>query len=253
MMAHIGGLTVQRNVTERVTLEVIAVTVDDAIAAERGGADRLELVDALALGGTTPKFEVIRDVKRAVSIPVYVMIRPRGGDFVYSQFEAETMVRQAKEARDVGADGIVVGALRANGTIDIDTVTKVVAAAGLPVTFHKAFDALPPAEIRRALTQLAEIPLIERILTSGGHADAFAGRHAIADMAGRTGLSIIPGGGVTLHNVAQLVAETGVQEIHVGTAARQPHAPTAPVKQEFVRQFAQLLDGIVGGKSTDAG
>lgn len=224
-----------------ITLEVIAVTVDDAIAAERGGADRLELVDELALGGTTPKFEVIRDVKRAVSIPVFVMIRPRGGDFVYSQFEAETMVRQAKEARDVGADGIVVGALRANGTIDFDTVTRVAETAGLPVTFHKAFDRLSPTAMVGGMQQLDGTPFVERILTSGGHADAFAGRHVIADLVGRTGLSLMPGGGVTLHNAARLVADTGVHEIHVGTAARQPHLPTAPVNEGLVRELKEAI------------
>lgn len=271
-----------------VKLEVIAMSVEDAVAAERGGADQLELIADLAVGGVTPSVDVVRGVKAAVDIPVYVIVRPRGGDFVYSEAEVETMVRQAAEVAEAGADAIVVGALLANGGVDYATVTRVAEAGGLPVTFHKAFDELPPAAMPDVLDRLAEIAGMQRILTSGGHPDVWAGRHVLAQLAaheasrgqrvsgaeggieGNIGgvsegdyggdsegdygghpdsdsvrphrLAIMPGGGVTLDNAAQLVAETGVPEIHVGTAVRHPSTPAGVVDEGLVRELRRRLD-----------
>src|SRR5690554_4879392 len=120
-----------------ITLEVIAVTIDDAVAAQRGGADRIELISNFLEGGTTTPPGVIRSVKKAVSIPVYSMIRPHGGGFVYSELEIEAMALDARLAREAGADGIVVGSLLSNGKLHIEGLERVIEAAQLPVTFHR--------------------------------------------------------------------------------------------------------------------
>lgn len=237
-----------------VLLEVIAVTVEDAVAAARGGANRLELVANLAVGGVTPSIETVRTVKRAVSVPVFVMIRPRGGDFVYSEAEVSEMVQQAREVANAGADGIVVGALSDDGRVDMETIRRVAKAADLPVTFHRAFDALPHFSMPAALRELAGLTVVERILTSGGYPNAFDGRHVLAELV-REGhkaersanhhgasISIMPGGGVTLNNAVQIVADTGVREIHVGTAVRRPSTADGIVDTELVRELKRRLE-----------
>lgn len=222
-------------------LEVIAVTVDDAVAAERGGADRIELIANFLEGGTTASPGIIRSVKRAVSIPVYAMIRPHGGGFVYSSLELDAMVEDARLAREAGADGIVVGTLRPDGSVDFEGLRRVLAAADLPATFHRAFDTLPTELMLNTLDQLAEIPHIERVLTSGGHPNPHAGSDVIKALVGRGRLSIMPGGGVVADTLAELVAKTGVREVHIGTAAREPHVATAPVYAAHVNRIRRIL------------
>lgn len=230
-----------RMASSKLTMEVIAVTIADAVAAEKGGADRLELIDNYVEGGTTPSAGIVRAVKRAVSIPVYVMIRPHGGGFVYSQLEVDAMVEDAALARKAGADGIVVGALRKDGTIDIETITRVIEAARLPVTFHRAFDEIDPKYMPAALDQLAEIPRIKRVLTSGGHPTPWEGKDVIAGLVKKDALTILAGGGIDSASVGQLVTDTGVTEVHIGTAAREPHTPTSPVDESHVRKLRELL------------
>lgn len=224
-----------------VLLEVIAVTIEDAIAAEAGGADRIELIANFLEGGTTPSPGIIRAVKRVVSIPVNVMIRPHGGGYVYSELEIAAMVADAVLAREAGADGIVVGALRPDGTVDIDALTRILEACRLPATFHRAFDTLKETDMPAALDELAALPWIKRVLTSGGQASAYEGRKVIAGLVGRNRISIMPGKGVVPETLPPLIAETGVREVHVGSAAREPHTPTAPVTERHVRRLRGIL------------
>lgn len=240
-----------------IQLEVIALSVEDALAAERGGADRIELVAELDVGGTTPAPDVVREMCGAVSIPVYAMIRPRGGDAVYTPDEIAVMLDAAEMVREAGADGIVVGASRPDGFIDVDVLGRIVEAAALPVTFHKAFDAVPAHLMPAALDELEALPGLERVLTSGGAANVMQGRPALKELVEHDTLSIMPGGGVTAANARQLVADTGVREIHVGGAARfSLQAATAskpaaididvpiykrPVNEDAVRQLKRLL------------
>ena len=200
-------------------------------------------------GGTTPSAGVIRAVKKSVSIPIYVMIRPHGGGFVYSEREIEAMIDDAQLARDRGADGIVVGALRSDGSVDVETVLRVIEAAQLPVTFHRAFDTFNPAQMPHILRQIAELPSVERVLTSGGHANPFEGRHVIADLVRANSLSIMIGGGVVPDFLPQVITETGVKEVHVGVAAREPQTATSPVSVEKVRAIKQLLEGLSAGEA----
>lgn len=227
----------------KLTLEVIAVTVADAVAAAVGGADRLELVANLGEGGTTPSPGVIHAVRQAVDIPIYVMIRPRGGGFVYSPREMEAMVVDARAAKEMGADGIVLGALRPDGGIDMPVVAQILEAARLPATFHRAFDHTP--DLLAALRELASLPHIERVLTSGGCPDAHAGRAVLAALVREGGpVEVMPGGGVTLENAREILTQTGARALHVGTAVREPQTATGPVKAERVRQLRTLLDMV---------
>lgn len=224
-----------------ITLEVIALTVEDALAAEAGGADRLELVCALTEGGLTPSFGMIEAICRAVRIPAYVMIRPRGGGFVYTPAEVDVMVRDAGIARDLGAAGVVVGALTAEGGIDTRTVGRVLEACGLPATFHRAFELLP--DKRGAMGELAALTGVERVLTSGGTGDPLSGAGLLKELVARGGpVEVMVGAGVTLENAGTIVQATGARAVHTGTAVREPQSPLAPVSVERVRRLRQTLD-----------
>jgi copper homeostasis protein len=149
-----------------------------------------------------------------VSIPVFVMIRPRGGGFVYSDEERDVMLRDISLARELGADGIVTGALCHDGTIDIDLVKDVVdAARDLPVTFHRAFDFT--ADLASSLDSLADAG-IARVLTSGGAPTATEGATVLASLVRRAGsrMIVLAGGGVRDHNVRDLISVSGVREVH---------------------------------------
>lgn len=208
-------------------LEIVASTVRSCVAAERGGAGRIELCSALGTAGVTPSSGMIRAVKEAVNIPVFVMIRPREGDFIYTEEEIRTMELEIDEAKTAGADGIVFGCLTADGRIDKATTKRLVAhAAPWPVVFHRAFDV--SNDLSQALEDIIECGCI-RILTSGGQPkinDAGIQMiHALADQAkGR--ISIMPGGGVTT-DVVTSFDKTKITEVH--TSARL--SITSPASQ----------------------
>ena len=198
-----------------VLVEACVDSVASALAAERGGAHRVELCDALFDGGTTPSAGMIAACTAAVSIPVFVMIRPRGGGFVYSESERDVMRRDVIAARELGADGVVIGGLLPNGAVDLTVVrTLVDAARGLPVTFHRAFDLTP--DLEAALESLADAG-VQRILTAGGASTAAEGASTLATLVRRAGARIVvmAGGGVREENVRTLVSTSGVREVHV--------------------------------------
>ena len=196
-------------------MEACVDSVASAMAAERGGAHRLELCDALFDGGTTPSAGMIAACKEAVSIPVFVMIRPRGGGFVYTNAERDVMRRDVIIARELGADGVVIGGLLPNGAIDRLLVGLMVEGAReLPVTFHRAFDLAP--DLLAALESLIEAG-VQRVLTAGGAATAAEGAAALATLVRHAGsrLTVMAGGGVREQNVRELVSVSGVREVHV--------------------------------------
>jgi len=198
-----------------ILVEACVDSVASSIAAERGGAQRLELCDALFDGGTTPSAGMIAACKAAVSIPVFVMIRPRGGDFVYSPAERDVMRRDVVVARELGADGVAIGGLRRDGTVDLALVRALTEAAhDLPVTFHRAFDFTPDLEV--SLESLADAG-VQRVLSSGGAPTAAEGAMVLGDLVRRAGSRIIvmAGGGVRDENVRALVSVSGVREVHV--------------------------------------
>jgi copper homeostasis protein len=196
-------------------VEACVDSVESAVAAERGGAGRLELCDNLYDGGTTPSAGMIAAVKAAVRIPLFVIVRPRGGGFVYSDAELDVMRRDIDAARYLGADGVVTGVLTRQATIDDEAMRWLVElATALPVTFHRALDLVD--DQRAALETLASIG-VKRVLTSGGAPNALAGADVIADLVRQFdgAVTIMAGGGIREENVAEVVRRTGVRELHV--------------------------------------
>jgi copper homeostasis protein len=201
-------------VSSSVLLEVCIDSVASAVAAEAGGGGRVELCADLGVGGTTPSIGTIAECCRRVAIPVNVIIRPRGGDFVFSEEELDVMRADVIAARAAGASGIVIGSLLENGAVDRQqTRTLVEAARPLPVTFHRAFDEV--ADQAAALETLIELG-VDRVLTSGGAPTAEAGIASLAALVRQAGdrIVILAGGTVRPHNVARIVGEADVREVH---------------------------------------
>ncbi|PPU03615.1 copper homeostasis protein CutC [Xanthomonas arboricola pv. guizotiae] len=232
-------------------LEVAADSVASALAAQAGGAMRVELCGGLDGGGLTPSFGTLAVVRARLRIPLYVLIRPRVGDFVFSVDEVEAMRRDVQQCVALGCDGVVLGALDRHGQVDMDTMRVLIEAAGsLGVTFHRAIDV--SAEPARALEDAIALGCV-RVLTSGARASAVEGVDVIAALvqqaAGRIG--IMPGAGVSEHNVASLRARTGACEFHAsarGTVAAQvpaPHAYISDLGGDYQRTDAARVQRMV--------
>ena len=196
------------------TFEVCANSVASCLAAQEGGAQRVELCAGIPEGGTTPSYGEITMARRLLDIRLHVIIRPRGGDFLYSPIEVETMLEDIRMARQAGADGLVFGCLRENGDIDIETTKRLMdAAQDTPVTFHRAFDHC--RDPYRALDELASLG-VTRTLTSGQQPTAPQGAPLLkalqAYAAGR--IILLAGCGVNETNIRQLAQDTGIREFH---------------------------------------
>lgn len=197
------------------TLEVCIDGVSSALAARNGGADRVELCANLPEGGTTPSAGMIRSVRNVFSGGLMVIIRPRGYDFLYSESEIEAMLDDIRISRRLGADGVVIGCLNTDGTVDVERCGRLIEAAGpLDITFHRAFDM--SRDLGEALETILSLG-VKRILTSGGKADVPAGVAVIAELVNQSAgrVSLMPGGGVTPANLVEIVATTGVREVHL--------------------------------------
>ena len=195
-------------------LEICAGSVESAIAARDGGAARIELCAALEIGGTTPSAGLIAEARKIEGIVLNVIIRPRGGDFLYNEHEAACMEQDIRTCRQLGADGVVIGALTAEGDIDTALCKRLIDAAdGMSITFHRAFDMC--RDPKRALEELIAIGC-DRVLTSGQAATAEDGlpllKELVQQAAGR--ISIMPGCGVNSGNAARILQATGTVEIH---------------------------------------
>ena len=201
-------------------LEVCVASVDDALAAQAGGAGRLELNAALALGGLTPSLGALLEVKRAVALPVVAMLRPRPGGFAYSDGDFATMRRDLDLLLAHGADGVACGVLRDDGTVDERRCGELVRQAGAaPVVFHRAFDVTP--DPLGALEQLIALGF-RRVLTSGQQENAYNGAALIAELVRRAAgrIEIVPAGGVNRFTVADILTRTGCDQVHA--SLRQP-------------------------------
>ncbi|MEM7039995.1 MAG: copper homeostasis protein CutC [Bacteroidota bacterium] len=208
------------------TLEVCVDSIEAAISAEQAGADRIELCSALALGGLTPGPGLLRQAHNRLSIPWYVLIRSRAGDFCYSAAEAAVLLDDIAAAKSAGAHGLVLGALNPLGDVDLPLMRDLMAAAApLPVTFHRAFDRCrDPETALEAVVTLGAA----RILSSGQAATAWEGRTLLRRMVQQADgrLSIMPGSGIHADHVAVLAAETGALELHF-SATRMVPGPMA--------------------------
>jgi copper homeostasis protein len=205
--------------SRRVQVEICVGDIASAIAAGAGGANRVELCDNLAVGGTTPSAGAIAESCRRLSIPVHVLIRPRGGDFVYSEPEIAVMKRDIETAKSLGAAGVVLGILTARAAIDRDQTAALTALARpLSVTFHKAFDQV--VDPLKALEILIDLG-VERVLTSGARPTALEGVEAIAHLVdlARDRIAVMAGGQLTIDNLETVIRQSHVREVHVGSAA----------------------------------
>ncbi len=226
----------------RFLLEISIETVEAALAAQRGGADRIELCGNLNIGGVTPSVEVMRTVREQLHIPIFAIIRPRGGDFVYSEGESAEMKRSIAEAKRAGMDGLVAGVLASNGSVDIERTRELVAMARpLPLTFHRAFDDC--GNLRGALEEVIQTGA-SRILTSGGAKSALEGAAPLAKLIAAAGsrITIVPGAGISASNIARVVKETGAIEFHSGLGSVLPYG--SPDYKEFEAEVKKLTDQL---------
>jgi copper homeostasis protein len=203
-------------------LEVCIDSVESAVAAERGGARRVELCSDLLEGGITPGAGLVACVRRHISIDLFVMIRPRGGDFLYSSFEFEVMEEEIRHARRLGADGVVLGLLDDQGRVDVARTSRLVELARpLQVTYHRAIDMA--ADLTSALEDVISTGA-SRILTSGGAPNVQEGLAELARMVtdARGRIRIMPGGGITPGNIATIARTTGASEFHSSARTLTP-------------------------------
>lgn len=202
------------NSRSQVLLEVCIASVEDAVAASAGGADRLELNVGLELGGLTPSVGLLAEVQAAVELPVVAMVRPRAAGFCYTAFERRVIMRDAESLLAAGAAGLAAGVLQADGTLDTSFWKQLrELTTGRELVFHRASDVVPDqAELLEQLIHTGTT----RVLTSGGCQTAWEGRHRIAELqelsAGR--IEILPGSGVAPDNAAELIEATGCGQLH---------------------------------------
>jgi copper homeostasis protein len=220
-------------------LEIAANSVASALAAQEGGAGRVELCTALELGGLTPSHAQIALARERLRIPLYVLIRPRAGDFLYSELECEAMQRDIEACGALGCDGVVLGVLDANGEVDMPRCRALIAAAGnMGVTFHRAFDLA-----RDPLSSLDDLIVLgcERVLTSGAQASAWEGAELIRPLvelsAGR--IVVMPGAGVDAGNIGKLHEIAGASEFHASAKRQHPSG---------MRWQPELLKDMQGGE-----
>ena len=226
-------------------LEICAGSVESAIAARDGGAQRIELCAALEIGGVTPSAGIIAEARKVEGLALNVIIRPRGGDFLYNSYEAESMIHDIQLCKKLGVDGVVIGALTADGDIDTALCRRLIAAAdGMSVTFHRAFDMC--RDPRQALEELIALGC-DRVLTSGQATTAETGIPLLKELVGLAAgrIIIMPGCGVNSANAARILQETGATEIHasarksVGSGMRFRHSGVSmgnPDSDEYARK-----------------
>lgn len=221
------------------TFEVAVDSVESALTAQKAGANRIELCAGLAMGGITPSHSMIAVAHQHLNIPINVMIRPRRGDFLYSDIEFEIMQRDIDYAKSLNVNGVVLGILRADGSVDIDrTRILIEQARPLKVTFHRAFDmTVDPFQALDNLMMLG----VDTVLTSGQQDSAVMGLSLIADLIRRavTDIKIMPGAGITPDNIRKIVEGSSTTEFHFSGKAtvdslmqyRQPNLPMSNADQ----------------------
>ena len=201
------------------TCEIVVYNIESALKAQEGGADRIELCDNPSEGGTTPSYGTIEAVRQNVNLDVYVMIRPRGGDFHYSNYEFHCMKRDISQCQKISVDGVVFGILNADGTLDKKRCKElIVKARPLKVTCHRAFDMTrDPFE---ALEDCIEAGF-DRILTAGQQAQALKGADLIGELIKKANgrIAIMPGSGVNENTVQEILAKSKATEIHFSATA----------------------------------
>ncbi|WP_316813959.1 copper homeostasis protein CutC [Pedobacter heparinus] len=201
-----------------VNMKVCANSLRSALAAQEGGAIRVELCDNLPEGGTTPSYSQIEMAKKMLNIQVYPIIRPRGGDFLYTDLEFELMKADIKACRELGCDGAVLGILKHDGSVDKERCGELIALAGnMHVTFHRAFDL--SNNLPEALEDIIKLGCV-RLLSSGGESSALKGAEMLQKLIAqaRDRISIMPGAGINANNIQSLIRQTGAKEFHASAS-----------------------------------
>ncbi|HEY1046751.1 MAG TPA: copper homeostasis protein CutC [Bacteroidia bacterium] len=193
-------------------IEIACNSIGSCIQALNGGADRIELFENLSDGGCTPSYGTIK-ASLTLGLPIYVMIRPRGGNFCYNTIETDIMLHDIEACKNIGVHGIVFGCLNAHGEVDIDLNKRLLNAWAGPATFHRAIDRCK--DIKSASHKVLDLGF-ERILSSGGANDVLKGLNQLKSMQEDIGkhIVIMPGAGVTSQNAAHILSITGCNEIH---------------------------------------
>lgn len=196
-----------------IDVEICCNSIASAVAAKDGGADRIELCRDLECGGLTPSDEAIAYCTRRLGLRTHVLVRPRAGNFCYSEFEQMEMIATIKRCKELGAAAVVLGLLTEDGKVDVEVTRRLVQlAAPMEVTFHRAFDEAQQ-DPQEALWAVAAARC-DRLLTSGQRHSAPEGAEVLRQLVDVTGVKILAGGGVTPQNVRRLVAASGVREVH---------------------------------------
>jgi copper homeostasis protein len=228
-------------------LEISVESLEAATAAERGGADRIELCGNLSIGGITPATELLRAVRAQLRIPIFSIVRPRAGDFAYSTGEFAEMKRSIVSAKESGADGVVLGILTSDRRVDVARTQELVEMAKpLPVTYHRAFD--EAANLHQSLEDVIETGA-RRILTSGGTRTALEGAAVLAELVETAGerIIIVPGAGINAANISKVAPRTKAREFHSGLGASLPYGSHEYKEfEEEVRKLAERLARISG-------
>lgn len=234
-------------------LEIAVFTYHSALLAQEAGADRIELCENPAEGGTTPSFGYLKKVAETIQIPVFPIIRPRGGDFLYSADEWDIVLKDIQQCKELGFTGIVTGSLSKEGQINEDQLRKAVEIAyPMQVTFHRAFDRV--ADPFLAVEQVIAAGC-SRVLTSGLHPEVMAGIEILSQLVqqAKNRIVVMPGSGVRSNNLAELQAKTGAREFHssarIGLSsgmqfvnkAMQEQLDTLTVDKEEIRKMKRVL------------
>lgn len=220
-------------------IEICIDNIESALIAEKAGASRLELCACLAVGGITPSYSLIKSAVELCQIPCYVMIRPRAGDFLFSEQEIQMMEQDIKIAKQLGAKGVVIGALTTKAELDLACCERLIKAAdGLGITFHRAFDLCQAPQ--QALEKIIHLGC-ERVLTSGQKITALAGTNLIKELVEQANgrISIMAGSGINSDNVIDIIQQTGIQEVHLSAKTYRPS------------QMQQYSQAIMGNQNID--
>jgi copper homeostasis protein len=223
-------------------LEISVETVEAALAAERGGAQRIELCSNLRDGGTTPSPELLRSARERLRLPIFSMIRARAGNFVYSAQEFSSMLRDIDMAKQLHADGIVLGLLNSAGEIDVERTSQLVThASPLPVTFHRAFDQC--VNLPRSLEDVIKTGAT-RLLSSGGKKTAPEAFETLGNLVRLAGdrITVMPGSGLHAGNICEAVQKTGAREYHAGLSTVISHPANNP--ETFGEKVAALAAAL---------
>jgi copper homeostasis protein len=223
----------------KLLLEISVESLEAALAGQNAGADRIELCGDLSVGGVTPSVELIRAVRSQLKLPIFSMVRPRGGDFTYSEDEFASMKKDISAAASLGMDGIVLGILKADHRVDVDRTQELVDLAHpLPVTFHRAFDECP--DLKHALEDVIAAGAA-RILTSGGAATAAVGSAMLAELveASQNRVIILPGAGINPENLGQVAKASRAKEFHSGLSSSLPRPVSS--YQRFESEIRRLV------------